>query len=285
MVGESRIADAPVATDTHAVVALLVAIGLADTVPGMVAGCAVALVVVLAEAPNSAVRFADGLASVVGQLVSLGAAADLRFGAVVPRTVATPTAADGAAEAARLVQLVARIALAAAVQETLSILAAQRTGEHTVAVVVLHESLVALALPRNPAAPILAATLRPAHGDALQPTGRVSGAADLDEGQPVRLVRLDDAGVRVLFNRIGWHPNAALVLPSIGRRFMGSNQVFPTFRWLLNDSGILEIGCSRSIKGQLPAFHIAAAIATWILGYGSPVISFRIVGHICVNSG
>jgi len=81
------------------------------------------------------------------------------------------------------------------------------------------------------------------------------------------------------------HPNAALVLPSIGRRFMGSNQVFPTFRWLLNDSGILEIGCSRSIKGQLPAFYIAAAIATWILGYGSPVISFRIVGHICVNSG
>jgi len=45
--------------------------------------------------------------------------------------------------------------------------------------------------------------LRPAHGDALQPTGRVSGAADLDEGQPVGLVRLDDAGVRVLFNRIG----------------------------------------------------------------------------------
>lgn len=91
----------------HEVFSLLIAIGLADTIPQIVTRSAVALVVVLAESADSTVRFADGLASVVGQLIALGAATDLRFGAVVPRTAATATAADRAAEASRLVQLVA----------------------------------------------------------------------------------------------------------------------------------------------------------------------------------
>lgn len=187
----------------HEVFSLLIAIGLADTIPQIVTRSAVALVVVLAESADSTVRFADGLASVVGQLIALGAATDLRFGAVVPRTAATATAADRAAEASRLVQLVARITLTAAVQIALTILAAQRAGKHTVAVVVTHKAIIALALTRNLTASVLAATLRPAHGYAHQTTGRVSGAADLDQGQPVGLVRLDDTGVRVLFHRIG----------------------------------------------------------------------------------
>jgi len=69
--------------------------------------------------------------------------------------------------------------------------------------VVTHKAIIALALTRNLTASVLAATLRPAHGYAHQTTGRVSGAADLDQGQPVGLVRLDDTGVRVLFHSIG----------------------------------------------------------------------------------
>lgn len=77
----------------------LIAIGLTDIILESVARSAVALVVLPTDAANAAVRVAHGLATLVGQLVTLGTATDFRFCAIVTRIVAAAATADGATEA------------------------------------------------------------------------------------------------------------------------------------------------------------------------------------------
>lgn len=175
----------------------LIAVGLTDEVPEAVARSAIALVVLSTNTADAAVRVAYRLAAIVGQLVTLAAATDLRLGAVVTRVVVAVAAADGATEASRLVQRVANIALATAVEEAASVLATQRAGEHTVPIVVLHESLVAVALAGHSAAAIGTAANGSADSDALQPCGTIARATDLDGGQLVGHVRLYEIRVEV----------------------------------------------------------------------------------------
>lgn len=175
----------------------LIAVGLTDEVPEAVARSAVALVVLSANAADATVRIAYRLTAIVGKLVTLAAATDLWLGAVVARVVVAVAAADGPTEASRLVQRVADIALATAVEEAASVLAAQRAGEHTVPIVVLHESLVAVALAGHTAAAIGTAANGSADSDALQPRCTVARATDLNGGQFISHVRLYEIGVRV----------------------------------------------------------------------------------------
>lgn len=176
---------------------LLIAIALADAILERVARTAVALIVVPADPTDAAVRVTNRLAALISQLIALGAAADLRLGAIVTRVIATAAAADGPAEATAFVQHVAHVALAAAIQIAASILAANGTREDAVPIVIAHKALIAIALAGHTASTVLAAANGPADGDALQASGRVAGAADLDRGQLVGHVCLDEIGQRI----------------------------------------------------------------------------------------
>lgn len=118
------------------------------------------------------------------------------------RIVAAATAADGSAEATRLVQHIAHVALATAVQIASAVLAADGAGEHTVTIVVAHEALVAIAFARDTAATVLAAADGPTDGHAHQPGGRVAGAADLNRTELVGHIRLNETGQRILGNSL-----------------------------------------------------------------------------------
>lgn len=106
-------------------------------------------------------------------------------------------AADGPTEASRLIQRVADIALATAIEEAASVLATQGAGEHTVPIVVLHESLVAVALAGYTTAAIRTTANRSADSDPLQASCTIARATDFDRGQFVGHVCLYEIGVEV----------------------------------------------------------------------------------------
>lgn len=180
----------------------LIAIGLTDIILESVAGSAVALVVFATDAANAAVRLAHGLAALVGQLVTLGAATDFRFGAIVSRIAVAVATTDGSTEATCLVQRVAGIALAAPVEKAASVLAAQRAGKHTIPIVVLHESLVAIALARQTTAAIRTATNGSADSDSPEPGRRVARATDLQRGQLIGHICLYVTGILVFVHHV-----------------------------------------------------------------------------------
>lgn len=180
----------------------LIAIGLTDIILESVARSAVALVVLPTDAANAAVRVANGLATLVGQLVTLGTATDFRFCAIVTRIVAAAATADGATEATCLVQRIPGIALATPVEEATSILAAQRAGEHTIPIVVLHESLIAIALAGRPTAAIGTAANGSTHSDPLEAGRRITRATDLEGSQLIGHICLYVTGVLVFVHHV-----------------------------------------------------------------------------------
>lgn len=92
--------------------------------------------------------------------------------------------------------------MAAPVKEATSILAAQRAGKHTIPIVVLHKSLIAIALAGRPTAAIGTAANGSTDSDPLEAGRRVTRATDLEGSQLIGHICLYVTGVLVFVHHV-----------------------------------------------------------------------------------